>query len=223
MVLENTAQRAFSALGGSICLSCRASQSLARPAFVNTTTPRSLFSTTTRRAADGPSPVSSLLSAFMTGGRRRNNDFSPSDMLSNKSGFDMKPGEASLTEEPEPHHLHIVSSKHNTHLTLSRPDKNSIISVAAGNIGFRKAGRSTYDAAYQLAAFVLSTIQERGLLMEIKRLELVFRGFGDGREAVRKAIMGPEGMMIRNRIVRVTDTTRLKFGGTRSKKPRRLG
>ncbi|EKG17713.1 Ribosomal protein S11 [Macrophomina phaseolina MS6] len=156
-------------------------------------------------------------------GRRPASNFSASDFMGKMSGLDLKPGEASIMEEPEPHHLHITATKHNTHLTLTRPDRNPIISVSAGNIGFRKAARSTYDAAYQLAAFVLSNIQERGLLMDIKRLELVFKGFGEGREAVRKAIMGTEGMMIRNRIVRVTDATRLKFGGTRSKKPRRLG
>lgn len=223
MVLENKAQRAFSALSGSICLSCRASQSaLPRPGFLNTAAPQSFFSTTARRAADDPYRASSLASTLGMG-RRPTSNISASDLLGKNFGPELKPGEASIMEEPEPHHLHILSSKHNTHLTLTRPDRNPIISVAAGNIGFRKAGRSTYDAAYQLAAFVLSNIQERGLLLEIKRLELVFRGFGDGREAVRKAIMGTEGMMIRNRIVRVTDATRLKFGGTRSRKPRRLG
>ncbi|KAF4534353.1 putative 37s ribosomal protein s11 protein [Lasiodiplodia theobromae] len=227
MVLENRTSRVFSALRGSICLSCRAaSQSLARPAFLNTTTASGSFSTTARRAADDPydvSAASTLRSALSAerqsplGYDRRPVNQGPSfaEMLSSDSNINYKPGEATLMEEPEPHHLHIVSSKHNTHLTLTRPDRNPIISIAAGNIGFRKAGRGSYDAAYQLAAFLLSNIQDRGLLMEIKRLELVFRGFGEGREAVRKAIMGSEGMNIRNRIVRVTDATRLKFGGTR--------
>ncbi|KAK8156175.1 mitochondrial ribosomal protein subunit S18 [Phyllosticta citrichinensis] len=124
---------------------------------------------------------------------------------------------------PEPHHMHVVCSKHNTHITLTMPDRNPIISVAAGNLGFRKHHRSSFDAAYQLGAWVLTQIQERGLLPEIRELEVVFRGFGDGREAVRKVIMGSEGMSIRPKIVKVSDATKLKFGGTRSKKPRRLG
>ncbi|KKY18500.1 putative mitochondrial ribosomal protein subunit s18 [Diplodia seriata] len=229
MVLENRAPRAFSALRGSICLSCRAAtQSLARPAFLTTTTaattPKSSFSTSARRAADDEyrSPADTLASALDVN-RRPMGRPGYSDMLSSRSGIDYRPGEVMLTEEPEPYHLHVLATKHNTHMTLTKPDRNALMSVSAGNIGFRKAGRSSYDAAYQLAAFVLSQIQERGLLMEIKRMELVFRGFGEGREAVRKAIMGSEGMNIRNRIVRVTDSTRLKFGGSRSRKPRRLG
>lgn len=218
MVFANRAQRAFSALNGSICLSCRASQSVPRLAFANT------FSTTARRAADEPYTASKLSSAFTSAPPRRpNSTFSPADSLSNRLGMDYKPGDVSLMEEPEPHHLHIYASKHNTHLTLTRPDRNPVVSLSAGNIGFRKAGRGSYDAAYQLAAFLMSTIQDRGLLMEIKRLELVFRGSGEGREAVKKALLGSEGMMIRNRITRVTDATRLKFGGARSPKPRRLG
>jgi small subunit ribosomal protein S11 len=49
------------------------------------------------------------------------------------------------------------------------------------------------------------------------------RGFGAGREAVTKALLGLEGAALRGKIVKVSDATRLKFGGTRSKKPRRLG
>lgn len=127
-------------------------------------------------------------------------------------------------QEPEPpHHLHVYATKHNTHLTLTRPDRNPIISVSTGNIGFRKAGRGTYDAAYQLGSYVMGRIHEQGLMTQITRLELVLRGFGPGREAVTKVLLGSEGMGLRPRIVKVTDSTRLKFGGTRSPKPRRLG
>ncbi|KAI9716476.1 MAG: hypothetical protein M1812_005371 [Candelaria pacifica] len=122
-----------------------------------------------------------------------------------------------------PHHLHIYSTKHNTHLTLTRPDRNPIISVSAGNINFRKAARGTFDAAYQLAAWTMKTMQERGLMAEIMQLEIILRGFGPGREAVTKALLGTEGRNLRRSVVRVTDATRLKFGGTRSPKPRRLG
>jgi small subunit ribosomal protein S11 len=54
-------------------------------------------------------------------------------------------------------------------------------------------------------------------------LEIVMRGFGPGREAFTKAILGAEGRDIRSRISAVLDATRLKIGGTRSPKPRRLG
>lgn len=58
---------------------------------------------------------------------------------------------------------------------------------------------------------------------QIRQLEVVLRDFGPGRQAVGKILLGSEGRALRSRIVRVMDSTRLKFGGTRSKKPRRLG
>jgi small subunit ribosomal protein S11 len=146
-----------------------------------------------------------------------------------------------------PHRLHVYATKHNTHLTLVQPQRlatqtpssgisaatasaaeqnkkiDVLLSLSAGNIGFRKAGRGSYDAAYQLAAFVLRQIQEKGMLVGHTKLEVVLRGFGAGREAVTKALLGAEGSLIRGRIVGVIDATRLKQGGPRSKKPRRLG
>ncbi|KAI4248136.1 MAG: hypothetical protein L6R40_001225 [Gallowayella cf. fulva] len=124
---------------------------------------------------------------------------------------------------PPPHHLHIYATRHNTHITLTAPSRDPIISVSCGNIGFRKAARGTYDAAYQLGAYVMGRIQQQGLLAQIQHLEVVLRDFGPGREAVSKILLGSEGRNLRGRVVRVSDSTRLKFGGTRSKKPRRLG
>lgn len=149
--------------------------------------------------------------------------------------------------EAKPHRLHVLATKHNTHLTLVQPPRPAsqtassgisstnasaadqkkmvdvLLSLSSGNIGFRKAGRGSYDAAYQLTAFTLKTMKERGMLRDIKKLEIVMRGFGAGREAVTKAILGAEGRNIRDKISAVLDATRLKIGGTRSPKPRRLG
>lgn len=146
---------------------------------------------------------------------------------------------------PEPHHLHIFSHKHNIHITLTNPAKEPIISLSAGNIGFKHTQRGSFDAGYQLAAYVMRSIQEKGLLRKptrmgpggrkvaddasmpgmpqpIRKLEIVMRGFGQGREAAMKVILGNEGRNIRGLVTRVSDSTRLKFGGTRSKGPRRL-
>ncbi|CAI7627377.1 unnamed protein product [Penicillium bialowiezense] len=122
-----------------------------------------------------------------------------------------------------PHHLHVYCHKHNTILTLTRPNGNPLLSIGCGQIGFRKAGRSGFDPAYQLSAHVMSQIQEKGLLMDIERLEIVFRGFGKGRDAFVKVLLGNEGRNLRGLVTRVTDSTRVKFGGTRSRHERRLG
>ncbi|KAF7854163.1 hypothetical protein EAF04_010460 [Stromatinia cepivora] len=125
--------------------------------------------------------------------------------------------------EEEPHHFHVYATRHNTHITLTRPNREPIISLSCGNIGFRHSGRKHYDSAFQLAALVMARIHERAIGRDIQKLELVLRGFGAGREAVTKALLGTEGRWLRGKVVKVTDATRLKFGGTRSKKPRRLG
>ncbi|KAH8808172.1 hypothetical protein F5884DRAFT_857715 [Xylogone sp. PMI_703] len=125
--------------------------------------------------------------------------------------------------DEEPHHFHIYATRHNTHITLTKPNREPIMSMSCGNIGFRKSGRKHYDSAYQLAAYVMGRMQEQGINAQIRRLEVCLRGFGAGREAVTKALLGTEGRFLRGKVIRVTDATRLKFGGTRSKKPRRLG
>ena len=66
-------------------------------------------------------------------------------------------------------------------------------------------------------------IQHQGLLREIQRLAIVWRDFGKGREALYKVLLGSEGRGLRPRVVTVSDATRVKFGGTRGQKPRRLG
>jgi len=124
---------------------------------------------------------------------------------------------------PQPHHLHVYAHKHNTHITLTAPDRKAILSISTGNIGFRKSQRGTYDAAYQLGAYVMARVQRDGLVPKIRELELVLRGFGQGRDAVSKILTGQEGVVLRGKIIRVVDATRLKFGGTRSPRPRRLG
>ncbi|KAF2770831.1 translational machinery component [Teratosphaeria nubilosa] len=124
--------------------------------------------------------------------------------------------------DAKPHRLHVMATKHNTHITFKKMI-DVLLSLSTGNIGFRKAGRGSYDAAYQLAAFVLRQMQEKGMLRGVYKMEVVLRGFGAGREAVTKAILGAEGRAIRGKISAVVDATRLKLGGPRSKKPRRLG
>jgi ribosomal protein S11 len=53
-------------------------------------------------------------------------------------------------------------------------------------------------------------------------LEVVMRGYGPGREAFQKALLGQDGKDIRAYVWKVTDGTKLKFGGVRSRAVRRL-
>ncbi|KAL2758979.1 hypothetical protein ACRALDRAFT_2099158 [Sodiomyces alcalophilus JCM 7366] len=156
------------------------------------------------------------------------------DTLSQASGANRGGTPGSLTEgidslappeqadALEPYHIHIYSHKHNTHVTVTKPDRGAIVSVSAGNIGFRKSRRGQYDAAYQVMAYVLERLKFGGWQHKINRIELVLRGFGQGRDAALKVLMSPEGAIWRQKVVRVADSTRLKFGGTRSRARRRL-
>ena len=55
------------------------------------------------------------------------------------------------------------------------------------------------------------------------RIKVSFRGLmGSGRDACAQAIIGPTGDQIRPLIGRVEDKTKIKMGGTRSRKPRRV-
>jgi small subunit ribosomal protein S11 len=129
---------------------------------------------------------------------------------------------AAVVKEYEPFHFHIYAHKHNTHVTCTQPNRNTIISMSCGNIGFRKSKRGSFDAAYSLTKYVLERLVHTGWPPKINRLEIVTRGFGKGREAAVKVLMSPEGKILRDKIVRVSDSTRIKYAGTRSKRKRRL-
>lgn len=127
-----------------------------------------------------------------------------------------------VQQKPEPYHFHIYSHRHNTHVTVTKPSRDPIVSLSCGNLGFRKSNRKHYDAAYQLGAYVIDKLQQQGWHNKIDTMEVSLRGFGPGREAVTKVLLGTEGRLLREKISKVSDSTRLKFGGTRSKAPRRL-
>lgn len=113
------------------------------------------------------------------------------------------------------------------------------MSFSCGNIGLRKAQRSSFDAAYQLATYAMKKLAMASWRQGGKKMtqnpmrtirdigsgvgiEVIMRGFGPGREAFQKALLGSEGSLFRGKIRRVTDATRLKFGGARSPAVRRL-
>jgi small subunit ribosomal protein S11 len=125
--------------------------------------------------------------------------------------------------EERPHSFCIYATRHNTHITVGAPNGDALIHMSCGNLGFKKSARKHYDSAFQLASYVMGQMQNKGIVSKIRKMEVTLRGFGAGREAVTKALLGSEGRYIRGKIVKVADATRLKFGGTRSPKPRRLG
>jgi small subunit ribosomal protein S11 len=106
-----------------------------------------------------------------------------------------------------------------------RPIKSG--SWSGGSCGFKGVNRSGYEAGYQCAMRAFARVKQ--LARESAemggggaRFEVLFKGFGRGREAVYKALMTSEGDDVRPFVTRVTDNTPIKIGGTRAKKTRRL-
>ncbi|KAM5470119.1 hypothetical protein MauCBS54593_004002 [Microsporum audouinii] len=160
----------------------------------------------------GPSRLAALSQSTRSKAATSSSSQTTEEVLARVSNLIKNPQQ---TAEP-PHHLHIYAHKRNSHVTLTKPNGEVLLSLSTGNIGFRKGHRKDYDASHQLAVYSMGKIQERGFLMDINCLEVIFRGFGPGREAFTKVLLGKEGKVLRERIVRVSDATRLKFGGTRS-------
>lgn len=141
--------------------------------------------------------------------------------------------------------LNCLFAKNNTHFTYSaivedvhymknNPDvsyNNAFLyylklpqkvkfAISTGCLGFRKAARGEYEAAFQTSAKVFQMIQEKKLLD--KDIEIVLKDFGKGRAAFVAALNGKEGTAIRKNVTRISDRTPLKFGGVRAPRLRRL-
>lgn len=143
--------------------------------------------------------------------------------------------------------LHGNFGRNNTHLTLTKVqlDKNHelnfpeesfndkvlyyltlpqkvVMSASTGNLGFRKAQRGEYEAAYQLSSFMFTEMRNRKVFDECPKLEVVLRQFGKGRQAFLEVLTGKNGAAVRDHVTKISDLTPIKFGGTKSPTPRRL-
>ncbi|KAM0754044.1 translational machinery component [Meredithblackwellia eburnea MCA 4105] len=145
-----------------------------------------------------------------------------------------------------PYKLHVYSTRNNTILTLTytpgfksdqelRPSDphHPVAWVSAGSAGYKGASRGTYDAAVEVSLRMFKKIEDLvdppvgsgGQRKKVKSppptsLEVIWKGFGQGRDAVYRSLLGGEGDGVRPLVNRVTDATPLKIGGTRAKKRR---
>ncbi|KAK3341142.1 hypothetical protein B0T25DRAFT_332056 [Lasiosphaeria hispida] len=195
-------------------------QSLSRPAPSTPLWTRAFSQTPQPRVALPPKTKDNAFTVMETLARSMKGEGSPVALVNINMADELQ---IEPEQGDEPYHFHIYAHRHNTHVTVTKPNRDAIISLSCGNLGFKKSNRKHYDSAYQLGAYVVDKLHQKGIVKDIHKLEVTLRGFGAGREAVVKVLLGNEGKMLRSKIVRVSDATRLKFGGTRSPKPRRLG
>ncbi|TKY87590.1 hypothetical protein EX895_003604 [Sporisorium graminicola] len=121
-----------------------------------------------------------------------------------------------------PHRLFVNSSRNNTILTLTSPTGDPLASASGGSVGFKKSARSGYEAGYRAAFSMFGKINEFKDAWRIQHLEVLWNGFGQGREAVFRALLAGEGQGTKNLISKMTDKTPVKIGGVRPKKRRML-
>lgn len=121
------------------------------------------------------------------------------------------------------YHLCWKSTKHNTVATFTDNEGHIRAWVTGGSCGFKHTRRGEYEAGYQCAVRIFKKIEEElALAAQPFMLHILYKGFGQGRQALDSVLMTSEGENIRPLVCRLTDRTPLKIGGTRARRARRL-
>jgi len=124
--------------------------------------------------------------------------------------------------ETKKFHLHVHSTRNNTIATFTNQEGQPVAWWSGGSCGFKKVNRASYEAGYQCTVRAFEKILDYRKDEGPFSLEIIFKGFGQGRDAMQKALLASEGEQIRSFVSRLTDKTPVKIGGTRAKKARRL-
>ncbi|GAA5900521.1 mitochondrial 37S ribosomal protein uS11m MRPS18 [Sporobolomyces salmoneus] len=238
-LLASTSKRVFTPL------SLRSTRLFATqpPQVETSSSSSSTLESTTPSPSVTPLPGSAVLpEAF-----RAPSTSTPSPLTRDSLSFSSPSRSSSSPLRSQPYKLSVLSTRNNTILTLSTspsgPSSSSSVSrqdphvpiawVSAGSAGYKGAARGTYDAAVEVSLKMFQKIRDLieppvlqgGQKMKSKgprptELEVVWKGFGQGRDAVFRSLMGAEGDEVRSLVKRVTDATPIKIGGTRAKKRR---
>ena len=118
--------------------------------------------------------------------------------------------------------LHCRASRNNTMVHVTEPDGRCIGWFSGGSLKFKGVNRASYEAGYQCAVAAFDVIKNVVKAKGPVQVELFFRGFGQGREAMKTALLAAEGTEIRRLVSQLQDRTPIKIGGTRAPKARRL-
>jgi small subunit ribosomal protein S11 len=133
-----------------------------------------------------------------------------------------KPMTEAMTPSARPlYALHCQATPNNTIITFADPAGHVVGKLSGGSVGMRRNLSGSYEAGYTCATSIFKTIAQKHTEEDFN-IHLVFKGFGQGRDAMAKALMTAEGKEVKDLITRITDKTPIKVGGTRAKKQRRL-
>ncbi|MCK9578349.1 30S ribosomal protein S11 [bacterium] len=109
--------------------------------------------------------------------------------------------------------VYIFSSYNNTIISLTDANGNVLTGKSAGKLGFKGTKKSSPFAASKVAEAVGLIAEKTG----VKRLQVVVKGVGSGRESALRSIAN-QGF----EILSIKDATPIPHNGCRAKKPRRL-
>ncbi|RKP36036.1 hypothetical protein BJ085DRAFT_16053 [Dimargaris cristalligena] len=118
--------------------------------------------------------------------------------------------------EITPYVLNVHAGLNNTIISLTNASGAVLINTSGGSVGFKKAQRAGYEAAYQAMEQLIKKAQEKGIV--VQNVHIKFKGFGMGRDASFKALRS----LTNWRVVRLSDCTPIPFNGCRPRKQRRL-
>ena len=181
-------------------------------------------STTSRGPASSPNPLQPTMFDFdNTSQTPRPFPYPVEDIPPSGRGFPKslyRP--APILRSPLRYRLHCRSSRNNTVVQVTEPNGRSIGWFSGGSLKFKGANRASYEAGYQCAVAAFEVINEVVREKGDVQLELYFKGFGQGREAMKIALLAVEGTEIRKLVSLIQDRTPIKIGGTRAPKARRL-
>ena len=125
------------------------------------------------------------------------------------------------TQDAPRYRLHCKSSRNNTIVMFTDEKGKCLAWFSGGSCKFKGANRATYEAGYQCAVRAFEVIKKTAATTPLG-LELYFKGFGQGRDAMKTAMLAAEGTEIRGLVRSIQDRTPIKIGGCRAPKARRL-
>jgi len=132
------------------------------------------------------------------------------EQLEKTLGKEQKVAKAAASREGK---IYIFSSYNNTILTLTDAMGNALASKSAGKLGFKGTKKSTPFAASKVAETVGQIAEKMG----IKKIGIVVKGIGSGRESALRSFAN-QGFEINS----IKDITPIPHNGCKPKKPRRL-
>jgi len=109
--------------------------------------------------------------------------------------------------------LHVQSTYNNTTLLLSDMKGNAVATSSSGALGFKGAKKGTPFAAAKAAEVLAEKAEQMGM----KKLSVVVKGVGSGRESSIRSFIA-KGIQIDA----ITDRTPVPHNGPKPRKPRRV-